>query len=370
MKRFLRLGAMLLLSILLFSCATSVGIGYTSPSEIDMGHYRNIGVASTVPFEGFLKPNGYIATMDDASTLKFGFMFSNYNYFLKDQVASYATRRLVGTLQDTGYFNVTGPAKVDSILNLSGSQDARELFRRNNIDAVIIPKIDSMAVNEYIYSKNVEKIVKDATGKETKKVETRYYYSARISMVYSYVIVDTDTEKIVARKSFPLGSDEYVVEIDDPHFTYSIGNAFSSLIDSIQYDIVGQLVPMENVIYETLMENKPNVAGLEKAYEDVDDGMYSTALDLFLLEWQGTHHLPSGYNASLLLAAMGKYDEAILQIEEVIQYHPASRDASYLRARLVDIRECNRKGEDQVKGENPKVFDQQYSNIYGTLLGR
>ena len=88
MKRIIRLGALLLIAMILSSCATSVGIEYTEPSEIDMGHYRNIGVASTVPFEGFIRPNGYIATMDDASTLKFGFVFSNYNYFLKDQVAS------------------------------------------------------------------------------------------------------------------------------------------------------------------------------------------------------------------------------------------------------------------------------------------
>ena len=368
MKRSLRSGALLLISLLLFSCATSVGIGYTSPSEIDMGHYRNIGVASTVPFEGFLKPNGYIATMDDASTLRFGFVFSNYNYLLKDQVASYATQRLVGTLENTGYFNVTRPKKVDAILGVAGYQDARSMFKKANIDAVIIPKIDSMAVNEYIYSKNVEKIVKDATGKETKKVETSYYYSAQVSMVYSYVIIDTDTERIVARKSFPLRSDEYVVEISSPHFSYSIQNAFSSLIDSIQYDIVSQLVPREKVIYETLMDNKPKVAELERAYRDVDDGMYTSALQMFLLEWNGSFHLPSGYNSSLLLAALGRYDEAIQQIEDVIRHYPSSRESVYLRARLLEIRDCNRKGQGQVKGENPKVFDSRNSNIYGAIM--
>ena len=370
MKRSLKLGALLLSTILLFSCATSVGIGYTSPSEIDMGHYRNIGVASTVPFEGFLRPGSYIATMDDASTLKFGFVFSNYNYFLKDQVADYATQRLVGTLENTGYFNVTRPKKVDAILGVSRYQDVRDSFKKNNIDAVIIPKVDSMAVNEYIHSKSVEKVVKDTSGKETKKVETTYYYTSQISMVYSYVIVDTQTEKIVARKSFPLQGEKYTVQITDPHFSYSIGNAFSSLIDSIQYDIVNQLVPREEVIYETLMENKPEVPGLKNAYSAVDDGMYSSAFTVFYREWNESHHLPSGYNAALLLAASGKYDDAIRLLDDVTVLYPASRDAAYLKARLKEVRDRNLKGESQVKGENPKVFDREYSNIYGNLLDR
>ena len=368
MKRIMRLGALLLLSILLFSCATSVGIGYTSPSEIDMGHYRNIGVSSTVPFEGFLKPSGYISTVDDRATLKFGFVLSNYNYFLKDQVASYATQRLVGTLENTGYFNVARPKMVDAILETARFQDVRDVFRKNQIDAVIIPKIDSMAVNEYIYSKNVENIVKDASGNEVKKVETKYYYSSQISMVYSYVIVDTDSEKIVARRSFPLKGEQNVIEITDPHFSYSIGSAFNSMIDSIQYDIVRQLVPREEVIYETLMDNKPEIPGLKKAYESVDDGMYSSAFTLFHDEWIRSKHLPSGYNASLLLASSGRYDDAIMLLDDVVAAHPESRDALYLRAKLKEVRDQNHRGESQVKGENPKVFDNSRSNIYGNLL--
>ena len=194
---------------------------------------------------------------------------------------------------------------MDAILEMAGFQDVRDVFRKHDIDAVIIPKVDSMAVNEYIYSKNVEKTVKDASGKDTKKIETSYFYSSQISMVYSYVIVDTQSEKIVARRSFPLKS-EYSAEVKDPHFTYSIESAFQSLIDSIQYDIVTQLVPRSTVIYETLMENKPEIPGLRSAYESVDDGMYTSAYNMFVSEWKLSSHLPSGYNASLLLAAGGK----------------------------------------------------------------
>ena len=46
------------------SCATGVTINYTQPAEINMGSYRNIAVASTVPYKGLANPPFFVRAID------------------------------------------------------------------------------------------------------------------------------------------------------------------------------------------------------------------------------------------------------------------------------------------------------------------
>ena len=142
----------IVLSFLLTACSTSVRVGYNRPSEIDMGRYRNIAVASTVPFRGFQSPGFYVRSVDDVAA-SHTHVRSSYDRSLADEVASYATGSLLRSLSSTGFFSITPPEKADRMISKNrlgySIQDDVEYY---NIDAFVIPRIVSMDVNEYLSS--------------------------------------------------------------------------------------------------------------------------------------------------------------------------------------------------------------------------
>ena len=89
------LSALIVAILLLFaSCSTSVSLSYYSPSEIDMGRYRNIAVASCVPFQGFHMPDYYVRATDPYSA-RVGRLSSSVRESIKNDVASYMTDRIL-----------------------------------------------------------------------------------------------------------------------------------------------------------------------------------------------------------------------------------------------------------------------------------
>ena len=135
------------LVLLLASCATTVSIPYTMPSEVNMGRYRNLAVASTVPYRGYVSSGSWIPV--DAAG--FGVMIHpTWGSGTAASVASYATDQLWSTLSSSGYYNLLSPSQTDAVL-YAPVNVSREL-RRMGYDAVMIPRIDAMNVDENIYS--------------------------------------------------------------------------------------------------------------------------------------------------------------------------------------------------------------------------
>jgi hypothetical protein len=68
------------------------------------------------------------------------------------------------------------------------------------------------------------------------------------------------------------------------------------------------------------MDNKPEIKRVESAYEAAKEGSLGIALDTFMQEWNQSRHVPSGYNAAIILESFGRYEEAIQLIGEVWRY--------------------------------------------------
>ena len=131
---------------------------------------------------------------------------------------------------------------------------------------------------------------------------------------------------------------------DDPY------TDFTDMISDFQWEIVHKLVPTLTYRDISLMSNKPKAERIEIAYDMVKDELYQDARNIFLLEFQSSAHLPSGYNASLLSAALGDIDSAITIIEDVIEFHPESREANALYSTLLSIRRSNEEALRQIEG--------------------
>lgn len=335
------------LLLFLTSCATTLRVRYRVPSEIDMGRHRNIAVTNTIPYRYFAAPGRYVPARDRLSSLDHGYVPSTYDQSLSSKVASYATDTILRTLDRTGYFtSIMLPMQTELIMR---SKNRTELFESYGVDAIIVPQIESMSVDEYIMSESASRSVFNDRGEPRVVRDVDYHYVRDSYLVFSVYVIDAKTERLIGAMRFPDESHQSTL-IGSFLYTDEPYTDFTDMISDFQWEIVHKLVPTLTYRDISLMSNKPKAERIEIAYDMVKDELYQDARNIFLLEFQSSAHLPSGYNASLLSAALGDIDSAITIIEDVIEFHPESREANALYSTLLSIRRSNEEALRQIEG--------------------
>ena len=358
--------------ILLSSCATTVSVDYINPSEIDMGSYRNIAVSSTVPYKNFQSPSLFVRAVDITAE-KNTFITPSYTKSLATTVASYATDALVETLSSSGYYTVTPPSVTDALINYASlGNDISVDLEKRNIDAIIIPKITAMGVDEYVASEEYWKddpVKKDQYGNPLKIKAYRYFLTQKVYIDYSYTIIDAKTMNVYTSKSFSDSREDYSIVTEYGIYAPDVRYYFTSMIDGFQKKIYRQLVPQHKSASLSLMSNKPKIKSLEVAYEAAKDGAIQKAKDLFLAEYNSSGHIPSGYNAALLQASMGDTAGAIQTLEN-LKAKSASSDVNKLLAGLKDIQQRNEEALKQLSGgSSTQTQNQGGKNIFQVIIG-
>lgn len=356
---------LLLIAILMITaCSTSVSVSYMRPSNVNTGSYRNLAIASTVPFSGKLSYPQFVRYIDiNSSKITIS---TSYSRTLPKDVSSYATKRLVSTLSNTGYFNILSPQQTDKYLNLSsiGYNPSKELLSAG-YDAVMIPKIEYMDIDEYIGSMTV-KFTVDSNG--IKQPVLEFYIKRVANITYSITIIDCKTEKIVSKRTY---KDSIELEEDfnpkSPVFSYDGYYLFTSMLNGFQSDILADYVPARIVDRLTLMSNKPKIESLKIAYEYADQGAMRSAYELFLDEWNNSSHIPSGYNAALILSSMGNYDGALSLLEEMMAT-TVNGDVERLYRGLLRRKASTEQADKQISGEAPSPEISQGFTIYDYVM--
>ena len=339
-KRLLVLFVAILM--LFASCATEIAVRYMQPSEINMGAYRNLALASVVPYKGFVSSSGWIRTIDIGSA---GIRIRpSYSYDITNSIAAYATDRLYSTLSSSGYYNILPPSSTDQIIRSSWNE-SRE-FRELGYDAVMIPRIDAMNVDEQVYSVSRTATEYDAY---THSYYTYYYYDYYVKQVatitYTISVIDTNTDRIIASRTFQDSrTNTEMIDPDFPRFDKA-ELLFQRMIRSFDSGIIRLFVPTVRDYNVALMDNKPEIKELKDAYDAAKDGNTQFALDAFMAEWNRSHHVPSGFNAAVLTAALGDIDGAIAITEDVSRYSGESRVGTL----LVDLRRVKSYNEEAEK---------------------
>ncbi len=340
-KRLLVLFVAILM--LFASCATEIAVRYMQPSEINMGAYRNLALASVVPYKGFVSSSGWIRTIDIGSA---GIRIRpSYSYDITNSIAAYATDRLYSTLSSSGYYNILPPSSTDQIIRSSWNE-SRE-FRELGYDAVMIPRIDAMNVDEQVYSVSRTATEYDAY---THSYYTYYYYDYYVKQVatitYTISVIDTNTDRIIASRTFQDSrTNTEMIDPDFPRFDKA-ELLFQRMIRSFDSGIIRLFVPTVRDYNVALMDNKPEIKELKDAYDAAKDGNTQFALDAFMAEWNRSHHVPSGFNAAVLTAALGDIDGAIAITEDVSRYSGESRVGTLL-ADLRRVKSYNEEAEKQ-----------------------
>ncbi len=342
MRKRAVLGVLGLVSVLLVtSCATSIRVRHLVPSDVDVSNHRNIAIASTdmylYPRSGMLPPwiRGY---NDTFFTLNSGF-----NSDLNAKVAATSTAYLVDAMVNTDYFTIMPHETTDAYLTLGKSgKDAYGMLRAQGVDALLRSSITYMNSEERIVGRDIKEWVtenpdpKDPTSKviSYEKVTGRsYYLEQQATVTFTFTLIDLRTNRILATNSFTsqnsndtyLGKtvfakgedsrDEYVRSYSSG-FAPSLFPLYESMIREFPAKIARQLAPSWNESRVSLMKNKPK-ADVGPAYRLAEQGNFKQAYELFSSAWRQRSHLPSGYNAALLLEAMGEHTEALALMNQV-----------------------------------------------------
>ena len=342
---------LVLFLLILAGCSTSVRLDYMRPAEINMGKYRNIAIASTVPYEGRISYPHLIRALDPVSAMVH--MFSTYDSKTPDYVADYATDALFSTLSSTGFFDsILSPAGTDTILGMRKlGYDPSVEFVRNGYDAVLIPKVEIMGFDEFIWSeKKIVKVYDEELKKSVEKQDTIYRIKRVANIMYSITVLDCKTNQIVTKKTY---HDSYEwVEVFNPksyHFTVDGRYMFRSMIDEILDEVLEDFIPRRVSYYADLMSNKPKLEAAKPAYECAKDGNMHLAASLFKECWEQYGHVPSGYNYALLTAGYGEYDLALSILENLMRYSSDS-DIIQLHGDLMLVKERDEKANAQLEG--------------------
>ena len=358
------------LVLLLFSCTTNMVIPYMQPAAVDMGGYKHLAVASVVPYNGLIAPSGYIAGADvHVAGLH---IYSGYRASTSESIAAHATDELYSVLSDSGFFTLLSPERTDSIIKhgFLGSDISGE-FRSLGYDAVLIPRISSMSVSETIYSVPDYDWWVDSEGVRHRIVEFDYYFRQIASIDYSITIIDTETGGIISQRTFSdTAKREDILDrrwsrLEDPSYL------FRRMIRSFNDEIESLLVPTYNEYDVSLMPNKPKNESVESAYKAAGDGRILEARNAFLDAWESSQHLPSGYNAALLMAATGDFDAALSLLEEVNAAY-SSDEARRLYRDLQTVKARNEEALAQISGESSAshVAYDDGNSVYDAVLGR
>ena len=345
-KKFALASCLLLLLTLFVSCRTTLSVRHLVPGEVDLSNYRTIAVAST---DGFRFPYGspLSSWVRGGSESQYS-LTTGYRGGLSDQVADLATTYLTETLDKTRYFTILNPKTTDAYIAIGlGGEDAISLLKAKGVQAILTSAISYMDCEENIYGKDVSKWVtepdpNDATKtiSYSKVVERQYFLKQQATMTFNFSLMDINTKRTIVSRSFTskdaketlIGTRTYHDPIDNnpatytDRLTYSFGYApsflplFEGMLASFQANIGKILAPSYETVHLALMPNKPKNNLAKSGYKLVESGSLNSSYALFRDIWNQEMHTPSGYNAALILEALGDLPGAIDLMQEVCSY--------------------------------------------------
>ncbi len=368
MKRAAMLLSLFLLVVMLTSCATSVSVRHLVPGEVDLSEFRSVAVASVSPyrFPSARPLSPWISGLQETDFT----LSSGYDPSLGTQVADLATDMLVQSVGQTGYFSVLPPSIADAYVSLgSVGEDMQGLLAAKGVQALLVSDITYLDMEESIVGRDVRTYVTEGTLHYEKVTSREYYLIQKATLSLTYSLLDISQNRILLSRSFTgkqeretkIGTRIYLFDTGTPgayrdERRYVSGRApsfaplFGQILSGFSPTIGGQLAPSYQLSQLPLLGNKPKLKEVEPAYKLVRRSSYADAYELFLGAWEQQGHIPSGYNAALLLEALGNIDAAV-ELMSTVYHSTASQQAHDALLRMQEAQSGQKKAERQISGD-------------------
>ncbi len=360
----------------LSSCATSITVRHLVPGEVDLSAARTIAVASTsaykFPYGRPLSP--WISGLSETDFT----LSSGYDANLASTVAASASRMMLDAVQSTGYFSVLGPDVTDAYMTLSKvGENTAALLKAKGVQALLSSNISYMDLDEDVVGRDVKTFVTEdvdpdpaiTTIKSYEKVTSREYFLVqKATLTLTYTVYDLASGSLLLSRTFT-GKEEQETKVgirtydagapggyrDERRYSSGYAPSFRPLFDKIlrsfSSTVSKQLAPYWETKRLTLMSNKPKLETAKGAYTLAERGSYDAAYRQFLSLYTMQGHIPSGYNAALLLEAMGRLAEAVDLMNDVFN-RSGSRQAYAMLLEMQKAKSQNEKAQRQISGDS------------------
>ena len=305
----------IVLMLFVSSCATRVTMRYLLPAEIQLADYKNLAVLSIEPyrFSAFSTPSSVIQDLSGTAPYR---VFSGFGRYTSREIASYMTNRVVRDLSNTNYFTLLLPPTSDDI----GTRLQR--YNEMGYDAILQGRVTDLDVDEYIYAKEETEVVPSEVEGQEPTIQTvlRHYVMQKVAFSVEFEIIDTSNGSTVGYRIFSDAREQsYKL---DPSITNAVTaptiyDWLTPMANEFSSSFTNMIAPRWVTESVALMQNKPNNRRAEQAYTYAKDGNLQYALDTFLAEWNRSSHVPSGYNAAIILESFGDVEKALQLINEV-----------------------------------------------------
>lgn len=315
---------------LFISCATTVNVNLIRPAELDLNGARTIAVLP-------IKPSNYYKEVK--TTVGMGIVINTF--FQVFDVRDYDEEMTIDAIRTQ-----IERGLLDSPYIKLVSSEAVETARRKGY----LNPADVYLTGEMVYfdvtdrKKDEKKLVKPARDDEKAEYEIVRYWTRQVSFKLRYQIVDSSTDKVISFNEYYGGdtSSRYESQKDLPS-AYSI---ISYDVRRASRQILKQLQPYTVTKSITLLEAKTKDKELKKrmkaADELADKSQLKDACKAFNDIYRETGLVEAGYNAAVLLEAMGELSLAEELMVYVYEKNPDKRVAKGLADIRYEISQANR----------------------------
>ena len=269
-------------AICLCSCATQVRVVVDRPAELNMNGANSIAIlpiqanepekTETINFLGFFS----------ITTTK-----KNTEPSPREQLAEYLTNSLTSKLLTTSYYQVVDSAMVESALK-AGNKPPVDVYLTGSIN-----QFNTKVSSEVI---------------ESEDGSTTIYYKRTADISVTYRIIDATTGEIVAMRKA-----DYSRTSSSDTDEYKLPSAYDLLtreLDGLASKIMKEVQPYQETMYLSLLKDKTKDPEFAEADQYAKNGAIQLSYEKFQAIYDKTGYYEAGYNAAILLQALGRLEDA------------------------------------------------------------
>lgn len=298
MKKNLIYAVLAGITLLFASCASSLPVDFERPAELNLNGANSISI---LPFQ----TSGYHhkESINILGILKIKFDSAKANP--EEYAANYLTTNLTSEILNSGFLNVISSKKVEIALE-----------NNNPIPCDVYLTGYTSGFYERMHSRY------------DKEEECTYYYrEVRLNVVYE--IIDAQTDKVLGVKSYNIQTESNEYEFRS--YVPSTPDMLSSQLPQVVRLIMHDLQPYTITKSLTLLDGKPKTDDMKYAKKLAKARYFDEAYEIYTKVYEETGMYQAGYNAAIILEAMGDLDGAEALMEDVYIHSMQKRAESALK---------------------------------------
>lgn len=304
------------LVVLLASCRSTATVRHLVPAEDDLALWRTLAVEPCTVGRG-------IPAYGDVYFSDFGWAFASVPSSEEERIAREASDMLAMTLSSSSYFTVVPPART-ALLESSGPG----ALARQGVQAVVQSRIDFIDIDQRPEVDELEEWQEKKVDGRTQRVRVvtgrEYSVEQRVTVGFTYLVKDLASGTVLAsgtlkdsrerttligRRRYEDGA-FYDTRLWISHRVPDVDDLVDDIIRSFQPEIACRLMPTWRYAHVALLPAGPGEAS-KTARRLAKDGLWEAAGRAYETAWEQDGNVYDGCNASLMLEAQGRLDEAV-----------------------------------------------------------